>query len=271
MPSFPKDILLRFTPISLNDMDKVAFYHRVDTKFVFHLDLLNVLLKEIDKDYYMLEMNNKRCFSYSSIYYDTPETRMYLDHIRGKKNRYKIRHRRYNNSGLSFIEVKFKKNSGKTYKWRNEDPFPENEISRLDQGLIAGRHPFKTENLNPVLKTQFQRITLVDKSYTMRITIDFDIVFTELSNNKKTEKLSDIVILEIKSDRNKAKNGIQKTLKEHGIIAGGFSKYCMGVTLTNAHAKKSGALKPDILKIHKIRKNAVKRNYVVSGGTYGHL
>jgi inorganic triphosphatase YgiF len=247
-------------------MDKVAFYHRIDTKFVFHIDILDVLLKDIENDYFMLEMDNKRCFSYSSVYYDTPEIKMYLDHIRGKKNRYKIRHRRYNDSGLSFIEVKFKKNSGKTYKWRNADPFPENEITELDNRLLAGQHPFETESLKPVLKTQFQRITLVDKSYTQRITIDFDIVFTELGNSKKTEKLSDIVILEIKSDRNKATNGIQRTLKKYGIIASGFSKYCMGVALTNTCTKKTGALKPNILRIHKIRKNAVKHTLAASGG-----
>lgn len=265
MQSFPKDILHLLSPISLNGMDKVAFYHRIDTKFVFHTDTFESLLKDINHDYFMLEMNQKRCFSYSTIYYDTPETRMYLNHIRGKKNRYKIRHRRYNDSGLSFIEVKFKKNTGKTYKWRNPDPFPDNGITKLDSRLLAERLPYKAEYLKPVLKTQFQRITLVDKFYTQRITIDFNIVFTELLKNKNTQELSDIMILEIKSDRNKATNGIQKTLKKHGILEGGFSKYCMGVALTHASPKKTGALKPNILRIHKIRKDAVKRTLIVSG------
>ncbi len=217
MNSILKDKLSGFTPISLKEMDKVAFYHRVDTKFVLHENQLDSLLMAIDKDYFMLEMDNKRCFSYSTIYYDTPETKMYIDHIRGKRNRYKLRHRRYNDSGLSFIEVKFKNNKGKTFKWRDEEAFPEEKTSTLSNPLISRRLPYNPENLKPVLKTKFRRITLVDKHFTQRVTIDFGIEFKELVNGQKTKNLSDIIIIEIKSDKINSKNGIQKTLKKHKI------------------------------------------------------
>ncbi len=264
MNSILKDNFTGFSPISLKEMDKVAFYHRVDTKFVLHENQLDSLLRDIDKDYFMLEMENKRCFSYSTIYYDTPETKMYIDHIRGKRNRYKIRHRRYNDSGLSFIEVKFKNNKGKTFKWREEEAFPGKKTTTLSNPLISKRLPYTAESLKPVLKTKFRRITLVDKYFTQRVTIDFGIEFKELVNDQKTESLSNIIIIEIKSDKINSKNGIQKTLKKHKINAGGFSKYCMGVALTNTCTKKSGALKPKILKIHKIQKNALKHTFSYS-------
>ena len=258
------DKLTGFSPISLKEMDKVAFYHRVDTKFVFHEDQLESLFMAINNDYFILEMDNKRCFSYSTIYYDTPETKMYLEHIRGKRNRYKLRHRQYNDSGLSFIEVKFKNNKGKTFKWRNEEAFPDGGTTTLSNPVISKRLPYNADNLLPVLKTKFSRITLVDKHFTQRVTIDSGIKFKELLNGQKTESLSNIIIIEIKSDKINSKNGIQKTLKKHKINAGGFSKYCMGVALTNTCTKKSGALKPKILRIHKIQKNAVKHSLLYS-------
>ncbi len=264
MNSILRDKLTGFSPISLKEMDKVAFYHRVDTKFVLHENQLDSLLRDIDNDYFILEMDNKRCFSYSTIYYDTLETKMYLDHIRGKRNRYKLRHRQYNDSGLSFIEVKFKNNKGKTFKWRNEESFPESGASNLSNPVISKRLPYNAASLNQVLNTKFRRITLVDKHFTQRITIDFGIEFKELINDQKPKTLSNIIIIEIKSDKINSKNGIQKTLKRHKIYAGGFSKYCMGIALTNTCTKKSGALKPKILRIHKIQKNAVKHTFPYS-------
>ncbi|RLD32578.1 MAG: hypothetical protein DRI73_06830, partial [Bacteroidetes bacterium] len=68
MNSNLEDKLTRFSPISLKEMDKVAFYHRVDTKFILHQDQLDSLLRDINNDYFILKMDNKRCFSYSTIY-----------------------------------------------------------------------------------------------------------------------------------------------------------------------------------------------------------
>ena len=56
----------------------------------------------------------------TTLYFDTPDRQMYAEHQRGRKNRQKIRVRRYESSGVSFLEVKRKNNKGRTDKKRME-------------------------------------------------------------------------------------------------------------------------------------------------------
>lgn len=248
-----------FRPISLGGMDKVAFYHRMDRKFVFHTRLLDQFLQDISKNYFILEIDGRRVSAYCTQYYDTADFKMYFNHIRGKLNRYKIRHRLYNDTDLSFLEVKFKSNYGKTFKWRIPDAFPENGNYKLNKAFVRKHLPYKPGTLKANLRTRFKRITLVDKNFTQRITIDSDIAFRKLNdgNSYADEKLLDIAILEIKYERNKSTNGLQNILLKYRIKSGGFSKYCMGIVFTDPSLKKSGLLNPKILRIHKIQDNAI--------------
>ncbi len=257
MISTLKTTLSSFSPISLKEMDKVAFLHRIDTKFVLSTDKLHVLLDDIMSDYFILDIDERRCFSYSTIYYDTPELRMYIDHVRGKLNRFKVRHRRYVDSDLAYVEIKFKKNTGKTSKWREKD-CPSSEKSDVQDNHLLKKHlPNHFKNLKPVLKNNFHRITFVDKNFTQRVTIDFDISYLLPDSEHKKHVLSDIVIVEIKSDKNSEKNGIQQSLKKLRVKQSGFSKYCIGVALTDTSKEKTGALKPKFININKLTNNTV--------------
>jgi hypothetical protein len=258
MKSYLKNILSEFSPISLEEMDKVSFFHRIDTKFVLNADKLKLLLSEIKDDYSVLEIDGKRCFSYSTIYYDTPDLRMYIDHIRGKLNRFKVRHREYVDTGMAYLEIKFKKNSGRTFKWREPEKSKNSHSGFTDNLLLKKHLPPHFKNLNPIIKNDFHRITLVDNKHTQRVTIDFDILYYTLEEkNKNKSKLSDLIIIEIKSDKTKEKNGIQKALNKLRIKKSGFSKYCMGVALTDLNKQKTGALKPRFIKINKLTNKPV--------------
>jgi len=257
MNSTLKTALFSFSPISLKEMNSVAFLHRVDTKFILNASMLNELLNDIMHDYFILDIDNRRCFNYSTMYYDTPELSMYIDHIRGKLNRFKVRHRHYVDSDLSYIEVKFKNNSGRTSKWREKRSATKQKSEILDNYLLKKHLPHHFRNLKAVLQNNFHRITLVDKNFTQRVTIDYDISYLLPDAEQKKQVLSDLVIIEIKSDKNKEKNGIQQSLKKLRIKQSGFSKYCIGVALTDTSKEKAGALKPKFVKINKLTKNAV--------------
>ncbi len=255
MISTLKDALSSFSPISLNEMDRVAFLHRVDTKFVLNANKLQELLKDLKDDYFILDIDERRYFHYSTIYYDTPEFRMYIDHIRGKLNRFKVRHRHYVDSDLSYVEVKFKNNTGKTSKWREKGTATNQKTELLNNHLLKKHLPNHFKNLKAVLKNNFHRITLVDRNFTQRVTIDFDISYLLPNAGQQKQRLSDIVIIEIKSDRNKEKNGIQQSLARLRIKQSGFSKYCMGIALTDSIKEKTGALKPKFIRINKLTNN----------------
>jgi hypothetical protein len=151
-----------FEEISLGQMKKVRFMNRIDKK---HCMRKEVLLERVRENYYVFSINNKREQTYNNIYLNDANNLMYNDHVRSKLNRYKVRFGNYELSGISFLEVKYKIPSGKTYKKRIEcgdnRGFSSDPLSVfLDNNLPAGY-----DNLRPVLINKFTRITLVNKEF----------------------------------------------------------------------------------------------------------
>ena len=56
--------------------------------------------------YKVLEIDMIRSFPYHTTYLDTPDFLFYTQQLRGKLNRHKIRYRRYESTGISFLEIK---------------------------------------------------------------------------------------------------------------------------------------------------------------------
>lgn len=65
--------LLRFRPISLEEMDHVKLLDRIDTKYVIHLEDLPRFLQAVENDYRLLVINDQLIHPYETLYYDTPE------------------------------------------------------------------------------------------------------------------------------------------------------------------------------------------------------
>jgi len=225
-----------FMPIGLENMNRVKLMNRTDTKFWFHQERLPGILKSIREDYYILEIDEKSLLPYSTVYYDTGSDKMYLEHHNGRLNRYKVRRRKYLVSGLSFLEVKFKTNKGKTLKSRITtdelyEEFKEGEVSFLNTHT-----PYDAESLEPVLSNSFSRITLVNKNFKERCTIDLNLQFKAGFNEQNVENL---VIVEIKSERKTEASSLADALKAQHIHASGFSKYCIGRALTDPSLKRN--------------------------------
>lgn len=100
-------LLDRFEPITLERMDSIRLMNRTDTKFVTDTLTLREILEDALRHGYMaFETGGERVQAYDSIYFDTPDLRMFTDHRRGKLVRQKVRTRAYCGSGLCFLEVK---------------------------------------------------------------------------------------------------------------------------------------------------------------------
>ena len=112
--------LNKFKSISLKDLESVSLLRRHDSKFTFHSANLSVLLEKLADKYKILEIGGKRIFCYDNIYYDTNNLLFYNQHHNGKRNRYKIRTRKYLESNQLFFEIKIKNNKDKTIKKRIE-------------------------------------------------------------------------------------------------------------------------------------------------------
>ncbi|MFI3248468.1 MAG: polyphosphate polymerase domain-containing protein [Rikenellaceae bacterium] len=228
-------IIAKFDGITLSQMDSVKLMNRTDRKYWFHRDQLAEILELVSKDYYILEIANQRNLPYSTIYYDTPQNEMYENHHRGKMNRYKIRRRNYVSTNSSFLEVKFKNNKGRTIKVRQPSNYHNINFDPMDAEFIRETTPYKCEELERALENSFRRMMLVSKGMNERCTIDSDLSFMSGENSAE---LGELVVVEVKSE-GRSHSAIIDALNSKRIKPAGFSKYCIGRSLTNDELKKN--------------------------------
>ncbi|MDX8338971.1 polyphosphate polymerase domain-containing protein [Draconibacterium sp. IB214405] len=233
-------VIERFDSISLNQMDEVALLNRFDVKYQLTEDELVQVLNAIKNDYYILEINNSRIHNYNTIYYDTRENDLYINHHNGKLNRIKIRKRIYADSDLAFLEIKKKNNRSKTKKLRmiaenNGTSFTGKELEFL---AVNTNFDFHISKLTlPVKNTNsFKRITLVNKDFSERCTIDLQLV--SCSRHKKVV-MKKMAIIELKQSSVNEKTALAQQLLRSEIKQSGFSKYCMGRALLEPRLKQN--------------------------------
>lgn len=229
-------IIKKYSPISLDEMSGVKLMNRVDTKFVTTMHRLQKLLQMAQNDYFMQEIDGRRSSGYTTLYYDTPAFDMYLSHHNGCLGRQKVRVRQYLDSGQTFLEVKNKNNHRRTRKKRiaiNEFDIVGEEKHRFLKDLCW----YDVDTLQPSLRTGFNRMTLVNKAKTERVTIDTELRFHNYASGIDNS-LDKAVVIEVKRDGNQH-SPLLGMLRELRIFPHGFSKYCMGTALTNPQIKQN--------------------------------
>ena len=254
------DILKEMAPISLADMSAVKLMNRIDTKYVADDLTVARLLLMIKEDYYVQEIEGKRIAAYDSIYYHTLDNQMYILHQNKKLKRDKLRVRNYVDTGNYFCEVKHKNNKGRTKKKRIEIGVADfNDISNNAalRDFVEKELPIYDFNrFERKLETSFDRITLVNKGKTERITIDFNVSFHNYENGNN-DGLAPNVVIELKRD-GQCESIFQKTLLMLRVKQLRVSKYCIGRALTDKKLKQNRFKKKLIIleKLKKIRENA---------------
>jgi hypothetical protein len=224
------DKLNSFVPIGLNEMDNVRLLNRTDTKYVLSLKRIPDLLSRLDGGYKILEINDERSFIYSTTYLDTADYLFFNQHVTGKLERNKVRYRKYEATGSTFLEVKRRTNKNRTIKFRIENKLNSEalcDVTALE--FIKEYIPQRPLLLRPVLINRFKRITLVGKEIRERVTIDYDLSFSnpyEINRN-----MPFIAIIELKKDRNAGRSPLTIILKKNSIHPTGFSKYCIGTSI----------------------------------------
>jgi len=240
--------LEQIAPITLGEMDAVKLMNRIDTKFVTTEDVLaEFLLLAAKHDYRALEIEGKKCCGYDSLYYDTPEQLMYLDHHNRRGFRKKIRVRTYLESGISFLEIKRKNNHGRTKKKRiscsPEAPFEGDHTEFVES--VSG---YEVKSLSPACYTRFNRITLVSPTMTERLTIDLDLRFDNVRSGRSANMGSGVII-ELKQEGH-VPTLTKELLRTLRIKPMGISKYAIGTAVTDPSLKHNNFM----LRIRKIEK-----------------
>ncbi len=227
MGSF-QDIVAVFSPISLQEMDRVKLMDRTDTKFVFKMDQLEALLPQLNNEYRILDINGFRSSKYETLYYDTENFNLYINHQNRKLNRFKIRIRNYVESSLIYFEVKFKNNKGRTIKNRVKRKDLNPILKQKEIDLLGELSTINAQELVPKIWVNYSRTTLVAINSCERVTIDTHLHFV---NGSIAKSYDDIVIVEVKQER-AIKSPIITLLKDNAIREGSLSKYCLGIVST---------------------------------------
>ena len=239
-------------PIGLDDMKAVRLMNRVDQKYMASANQLEALLGRIADSYFAQHIDGNPLAPYRTLYFDTDDLRMYTMHHNNKLNRQKLRVRTYRSTDTTFFEIKNKDNKKKTRKVR----IPV-DVSTFDHVLevpevksfVDGNTPYTVLSLHPCLENRFERITLVDRGMSERVTIDRGIVFHNRTTGIDAD-ISGLLVIEVKHEVGAPTSTIERALHEMHILPRRMSKYCIGTALTDPSAKYN-RFKPKLLFIDK--------------------
>lgn len=235
MSSIP-EILNTLTPISLSEMEGVELMNRKDKKYFFDISKLPDILKQMEPNYRILDINGVRLFNYRNIYFDTPDFFFYTQHHNMRVNRFKIRIRQYVESNLNFLEIKFKTNTKRTIKSRINIAEFSPEFNDEAKAFIRLNTPFDPDELVPTLNNDFKRFTLVSKDMKERATIDSELNF-EVGGGKK--HFSNLCIAELKLDTSSSGSKFKVAMRENLCPEVRISKYSVGMAFMYDHLKQN--------------------------------
>lgn len=244
-------ILAGYAPIALHEMDGVELMDRDDTKFLLNADTMLNILAEVQSEYRVLEVGGCRCATYETVYYDTQDFFFYLRHHNGQTNRMKIRKRRYVESNLNFLEVKFKTNREKTIKERTPLDEINDELSFSERSFIGSESHFE-ESLEAKVWNFFSRVSLVSTVLNERITVDFGLSFRNAEGRRIG--LGDLVVVEIKQPRRDRQSPMFAALHQRHIRPESVSKYCIGAALLFPQLKQN-SFKGKLRRVERIANN----------------
>lgn len=228
------DALSRFTTISLEELSSQAeLLRRFDTKFIVPLSQLDDIYNALPSSTRILEINGNTEMSYVTNYYDSDDLHTYIDHLKQRRKRFKIRTRYYGETSNGFLEIKIKMPRGQTQKIRwalnvhdVQNPLQDPHISMLNDALSSVFYNELTHSYNQTLETTFRRRTLFEPTSQERITIDTHLEAT--LGNSNVNLGATHAIVEIKSS---SRVGHTHRIFTHmGIRPRSVSKYCVAMT-----------------------------------------
>lgn len=240
-----------FRKTDLETLSDAHFSKRYEKKFIMPESSLEELLKRARSKYVALDVDHQILQPYSSYYFDTAGSDMYLNHHNDNFPRYKIRYRKYHSNGMAFLEVKMKDNKSRSYKQRVRVKKTEKHISRIkEENFILKETPYNPGDLSCILGNDFYRITMAEPKSGERITLDTGISFYSEEHEKKD--LEKIVVIEIKTGRMNETTLFEKLIPAGSQAESSFSKYCIGRIFFDKDLKYNN-FKPVLSRIERIQ------------------
>ena len=227
-----EEALINFNQVDLEHSPLLL--NRVDFKFVLTFKEATQLLKNLVNEYDLVSKEGHLFRYYETAYFDTNHRVAFYTHHQGKLPRYKIRTRTYLDTKDHFLEIKYKNNKGRTDKFRLNLTVTEHLFDQPGVIEFLNKHNIDNfDKLKETLLVKYKRICLQHKEIKERITIDFELLF---SNEFKKVMITDFIFFEVKQ-ANELKSPVMVALKELKKYPLSLSKYCYGITTLDQSIK----------------------------------
>ena len=182
------------TTTTLAELNNAAgLLTRVDRKYLVPLTCAQNLVDGLAPHARVLAIDERRRFSYTSTYFDTPGLEAFMFAARKRRRRFKVRTRTYLDSGLCFLEVKTRGARGTTVKRRmGYHPDDASRLTGSGRAFVAAclasagvTGPAAARDvaaaLRPVLATTYERTTLHLPEAEARATVDTALTWRRLT------------------------------------------------------------------------------------------
>lgn len=210
------------TPVTLAKLDEAQLHDREESKVILRTADVPEALGRLATDYLILDHEGERLQGYCNEYFDSAELRNYHEHHNQKGRRMKLRYRTYLNSDLTFFELKRNVN-GRTVKERRRSMRPDEVLGGADALFFFKRTGQPPSAYVPSLRVDYQRILLVKRDFSERVTIDLDLAF---SSGRGAARTPGLAICEFKQPALDLRSPAMVAMNRRPQ---NFSKYCMGL------------------------------------------
>ncbi len=234
----------RFTVASAELRDGCELLRRVDTKFVCTRAAALEVIAGLAGDYAALSVPSGTVATYRSLYFDTGDLRCYHDHRRGRRLRHKIRVRHYPDRLLSYLEVKTKQNETVTDKRRLAIPFLAEVLGAAEQrflgAVLSGAGQLPVDDLHPVMRIGFRRLSLVGLHTAERVTVDLGLDAETVDGARWSG--GDLVVVEVKQSPFCVRTPVMRALSRAALREQSMSKYTMATALIRPELRRNRLL-----------------------------
>jgi hypothetical protein len=224
-------VLASFPPAAPELLERRSLLSRIDSKFVVPVAELHRLLAGLDQDYAILRVASGCIATYDNLYFDTAALRCFHDHRRGRRIRHKVRFRHYPDRGLSFLEVKTKRNEAVTDKRRLAVPYRHEELGPAERGFLRGHVGELADDLRPALAISYRRLSLIGLAADERVTIDLGLSAGDRDDAEVARALGHLAVIEVKQWPYCVRTPIMRAVRGAGHRVTSMSKYITALSL----------------------------------------
>lgn len=210
---------------------------RYDTKSVVPLAIVPSLMQAVPEDWQVVTSSGAALSTYSTIYFDTPDLRLFRDHRQGRLRRFKVRTRRYAD-GYAVLELKLKGPAGMTEKFRRDHhkhgALTTDDLEWIDASIRGRAQPRELSAIDVSAWTAYERAVLRSPDGSERVTIDLGLtVGVDEALNARARG----AVIEVKSLAPRSR--LTPTLLRLGARPDRLSKYAFAIASSHdTHANR---------------------------------